>query len=413
MMDFDKKHLFSIGLTDECILQWQVQVAKKNWELDYLNYEQNESYETQRVEAIRYFSMEQERLADRALISSMKSSLAGGSNSDYHLQLKKVFGRRGVTNKIPVLITSDNQLITSAGSLIITTKLPVFSEQLDSSFKLVQSIIDPDANTMFSQSPEVSAMVLCPRGIHLAIGVKQLDSILLIWNILTHSFIKKIALPGVIYIQSLRYCSSSQRLVVLGRLATDHCQALYLIDAEAGAILAFSLFPFSHLNRILGVNFYFESNYKFLTYGIQHASLWEYSGGMIYSEELPMYRVKDLMKNVKASEHLKLIDEERPEVELRQELIPIRTTFLCDLFVDQFFILGSEDGEVRILNQLVIFRNQNIVQVITAHQLIPILCLDLCVELKATHKDLSKLISKSRLLCIGFPRWIDHYVAAY
>lgn len=389
-MDFDKKHLFSIGNSDECILQWQVQVAKKNWELDYLNYEQNESYESQKTEAIRYYTLEQERLEDRALISMMKSSLVGSSNSLYSLQLKKVFGRRGVTNKIPVLITNDNQLITSAGSLVISTKLPVFSEQLDSSFKLMQSIIDPDTYTMFSQSPEISAMILCPRGIHLAIGVKQVDSTILIWNILTHSFIRKISLSGVIHIQSLRYCSSSQRIAVLGRLSKDHSQSLYLIDSETGSILAFSNFPYSHLNRILGLDFYFESNFKFMSYGIQHASLWEYAGGMIYSEEIPMYRVKDLMKNVKASEHLKLIDEDRLEVEGRQEFLPIRATFLCNLFVDQFFILGSEDGEVKIAKQLVVFRDKNIVQVITAHQMIPILCLDLCVELEATHKDLSR-----------------------
>jgi hypothetical protein len=345
-MDCDKKYLFSIGNSDECILQWEVQVSKKNWELDFLNFEQNDNYETQREKVMDYHTIEQARLDDRSLISSMKSSLSGNPDSNYYLQLKKVFGRRGSSNKLPLLITSDNQLITSAGSMLITTKLPPFTEIFDNSTKLVQSIIEPDTNTMFSQSPEISTMTLCPRGDHLAIGVKQVNSSVLIWNILTQSFIKKIQLTGVVLIQTLRYCSSSQRLIALARLSKDYSQSLYLLDAQEATILAFCSFPYSHLNRILSLDFYFDSNFKFLTCGIQHASLWEYSGGMLVSEELPMQRIKDLMKNLKAGEHLKMMDNERTERDLTQEMIPIRATFLCDLFIDQFFILGSEDGEV-------------------------------------------------------------------
>jgi hypothetical protein len=345
-MDFDKRFLFSIGNSDECILQWDIKVSKNNWELDYLPFESNETYESQREIVTRHYQLEKDRLESRSSIPSMKSSLVGNSASELCLHLQKVFGRRALSNKLPLLITADNQLITTAGSLIIITKLPLYGDSFDRSTVLEQSICEPDSNTMFSQSPEITSSTMCPKRQMIAIGVKQFNASVLIWNINTQTFIKKVQIPDVFVVQTLRYSTSAERIVALCNMTKDFTQSLYLLDAQAGEIMAFCNFPYSHLNKIQAVDFYFDFNFKFISCGIQHISLWEYQGGLLVSEELPMQRVKDLMKNVKAGEHLDMIDDDKSDGEDRKEMVPIRATFLCLLFVDQFFIVGGEDGEV-------------------------------------------------------------------
>lgn len=345
-MDFNKRYLFSIGNSDECIMQWEVNLCKPNWELDYLNFEQSDVYEEQRLMLIDHFSQEIERLSDRSMIPAMKSMLVGNPISDYYLRFRKVLGRRAFNNKLPLLITVDNQLITTAGSLVLTTKLPSVDEHFTKTTKLEQSIIDPDINTMFSQSPEISTITLCSRKQNIALGVKQMNSAVLIWDIMTQSYIQKIKLSQAYMVDTLRYSESADRIVALCRQKSDFSQALYLLDIKFGEILAYCSFPYSHLNKIMALDFYFSSNFRFLTCGIQHASLWEYTGGMLESTELPLQRVKDLMRNVKAGEHLQMIDEDRGDDDLNREMISIRSTFLCVLFIDQFFVLGAEDGEV-------------------------------------------------------------------
>lgn len=345
----DANYMFTVGKSEECIFQWAIQPTAANWELDYLPFENVDGY-SEKIKAFNsVFEADVQNIEDRSQISMMKANNSEIRPSSVKIELESVIGRKAVTGKNQLLISADNRLITTVGSVLIATKLPLYGSKMSSTMRLEQDILEPDCRTMFSESPEITAITICQKRKRIAIGTKQIDASILIWDITTVSFIKKIQIEGVYAIKDIKYCRDAKKGAILCSQKADNAQSVYYIDMENGIILGFCSFMYSHPDRIQAIDFFPDSNYKFMTCGIQHACQWEFKGNVLTFHEYPMVRIKDLMKDVKANELLFIVDDEsRPgkDDEHQQESVPIRATFLCLLFLNNFAILGAEDGEV-------------------------------------------------------------------
>lgn len=342
----DRQFLFTIGKSDECIFQWSIRTAAANWELDYLPFESISGYQDQAKAFHNMFEIQSQMIQDRKEISSLKASNPEISDCSVKLKLRSVIGRKAASGTNQLLITVDNRLITTVGSVLMTAKLPLFGSKLDSFTELDQAIIEPDCQTMFSESPEIISITICQKGRLVAVGTKQIDASIIIWDVTTNSFIKKVQIVGVYMIKIIRYCKDAKRMVALCSQQIDNNQSVYYIDVEKATILGFCNFMYSHPDRIQALDFLPDSNYKFITCGIQHICQWEFKGSVLTFHEFPMVKVKDFMKYIKANEQLEMMDGNNEENSVQHESAPIRATFLCLLFINSFIILGAEDGEV-------------------------------------------------------------------
>jgi WD40 repeat protein len=346
----DYSYLITVAAEDECIMQWELQVANANWEFDHLAYDNAKGQPELKAAIAQAAEYELENLKQREELAIMKLKSAELSPDDIQIQLAKLIGRNGLKAKNNILITADDQLVFNAGSLLAITQLPRVGETITTNSPLVQHFVEPDSNKAFSTSPEITCITICKENKLVAAGTKQLTAQVIIWDIPTRSYLKKIPLSKATTVISLRFSESSSHIVAL--VHSEHYeQALYYLDVNSERIMGYCSFDYSHSYRIKELCFLPKTNCSFITCGIQHMSRWTYKGGMLNFEEFEMAYYKDRMGKMKADELQQRIDGigNRHDEDLtpnKGEQVNVRVTLLCIVFVLDFCVVGGEDGEV-------------------------------------------------------------------
>ena len=391
--DFREEFLMTVSEIDECVMQWSIKKCNANWEYDHLPYDEPkpvlglrdaDQAEADLEEKVR---AELQALEQRLLISDMKTTVdAEDSAEKCKLVLHRVLGRKAFSAKNNIFVSADSYLITPVGSLVVLQPLPLLGEsQVRPDEKFKQIILEPDSENVFSESPEIASLTICHNNKFLGIGTKQINPFLMLWDITTTTFLQKTQFTGCISITNIKFSEDYSKTICLAQQRTLR-QGVYLLEMFSGTILAFCVFENSDFSRIKDLSFLPESNSQFLTCGIQHLSLWEYRGGLLNFEEMELVRFNDQMATVRAEELLDRVDPSRvsSRLELKSEILHIKTAFLALVFVKGFAVLAAEDAH------LYVWRDRAIIQAKKAHPHAVVTCLDYCSELNKANRELRR-----------------------
>ncbi len=404
--DFREEFLLTVSELDECVMQWSIKKCIPNWEYDHLPYDEPHAAsrlrEAEQVQADLEdrIQAQLQSLEQRLLISEMKTKTDDeDAQKKSTLLLLRVIGRKSFSAKNNLFVSADSYLIAVVGSLLVMQPLPLLGEtQVRPDERFRQLVLEPDSENTYSESPEIASLAICHNNKYLGIGTKQISPVLMLWDITTTTFVQKTQFFDCVSVLNIRFSEDYSKTVCLTQQKSLR-QAVYLLEMFTGTMLAFCVFENSDFSRIKDLAFLPHSNSQFLSCGTQHLSLWEFRGGLLNFEEMELVRFNDQMATVKAEELLDRVDPSRisSRVELRDEILQIKTAFLALVFVKRFAILAAEDSH------LYVWKDRAIIQAKKAHPNATVTCLDFCSELNKVNRDLrSRLMS--RLLRFGSQR---------
>ena len=135
-MDSAGDLLFTSGINDECVFQWKVNKSKKYWEMDHLDYDINrEDVFFAEVEPQDKFTTIIEQLLPiRDEVIELQQTRDETYEAELYLELAKVIGRRSYNRRNNVFFTENNQLVFSAGSVVVSLKIPPEGVVLDNNY---------------------------------------------------------------------------------------------------------------------------------------------------------------------------------------------------------------------------------------------------------------------------------------
>jgi WD40 repeat protein len=343
-LDCTSNRLFTTGINDQCVFQWNISGSEDYWELDFNEYDMSvkDVFLAEVDPKEKYHSMIDELLTLRDEIVHMQEKIDETIQPEIFLELDKVIGRKAYNRRNNLLFTKDNNLVFNAGSMIVLlnippvkTDVPLTQKSLDEYFS--QKFLEPDKGNIFSISPEISAIAICPNGKFLCTGTTQNNARILIWEMTSRTFIRSMTLSNCCTVLALEYAEDSRTIICVA-LSKNYTQCLYLIDTEKSKILASVNHLYSIPFKIKDMIFRPGSTTEFITCGVQHMTLWSYKGDLLNFKE---FSIK--MTNMKA----RVPDLEKSENEqTQQQNTVLKVTFLAIISVFDFIITGADDGRV-------------------------------------------------------------------
>jgi WD40 repeat protein len=341
-MDVDKKYLFSTGMNDQCVFQWKIMVSEKFWELDHLDYEiaREDVFLAEVEPKDKYLSIIDELLPLRDEIVDIKQKIDETIEPEIYLELEKVIGRKAYNRRNNLLLTEDNQLVFSSGSIIVSLQIPPQGSSLDQNFQdsyFQEKFLEIDKENIFSISPEISTISICDDGKFLCAGTTQNNAKLLIWELTSKTFFKSMTLNDCCTVLIIRYAYDSRNIACVA-LTRTYTQCIYLIDSEQDKILAVVNNLYSVPFKIKDLDFLPNSKSEFITCGVQHMTLWSYKGGILNFKELPIQFLK-----TKPQMNSEMSDSQN---DINSDDSILRITFLAIKFVLDFIITAGDDGAV-------------------------------------------------------------------
>lgn len=343
-LDKDHTHLFTTGMNDQCVFQWSISQSNKFWDLDFVEYDitKEDVFLAEVEPKTKYNSIIDEMLKLRDEVRHMRDKIDETIEPELYLELHKVIGRRAYNRRNNLMYTEDFHLAFNAGSMIVLLKLPdiVSKEPFDMDTigdAFSQKFLEPDKENIFSISPEISAVAICPNSQYICCGTTQTDARLIIWEVTSRTFIKSINLNNCCTVLLIEYAYDSRTVVCIA-LTKTYTQCIFLIDTHKSKILGVVNLLYSIPFKIKDVIFKYNSKTEFITCGIQHMTLWSYRAETLNFRE---FHLKQGMNKAKADESDKE-DEDNPA----QQESTFKITFLAIINLKQYVITGGEDGAV-------------------------------------------------------------------
>lgn len=345
-IEMDNKYLFTTGINDQCVFQWGLHESKKEFDLDFMNYDTKKSdvFLAEIENREKYTSIVDELLTLRDEIVHMKEKIDETIEPEIFLELHAVIGRRAYNRRNNLLLTLNNKLMFNTGSIIVSLNIPMFaaSDVVTQDMmisEMQQSFLEPDKENIFSISPEVTAIAICERRKYLCVGTSQNNAKILIWEVTSKTFIRSMTLNGYCTVLIIEFAYDS-RTIACTALSRDYTQCVFLIDSETSQILAAVNHLYSIPFKIKDIIFKPNSRNEFFTCGIQHLTLWSYRGEVLNCQEIELVAPKQLNKESKNN----MNDQDNDSIE--DEDGTFKVSFLAMIFIRDRMIIGAEDGFV-------------------------------------------------------------------
>jgi hypothetical protein len=279
-----EKYLFTTGCYDQAIFQWRVNVGDPKWDADHfpeIDIDAEDLFGEVETKD-KYFNIIINKfLHIRNQINELQQNIDTTIKPELELKLEKVIGRMAYNRRNNLFYTDDNNLVFSAGSLIILMTIPPESVPLTSQNEtsyFVEKFLEPDSENLFSINPEISIFTLSKDRRYLCAGTIQKKAKLMIWELASRTFIKSMTLANCCVILLVKYSYDSKYIVAVG-LTKFYTQCVYFIDVKSGCALGAADYQYSIAFKIKEVEFLPRNNQEFITLGAQHMTLWKFNGG--------------------------------------------------------------------------------------------------------------------------------------
>ena len=108
-------------------------------------------------------------------------------------------------------------------------------------------------------------------------GLNQIESNLIVWEISTNLQLAKIILPQVSIIYQLKVAYDNKHVVIIG-VTPEFILSILLIEYTTNTIICQKLLIHSLPHKIKDVAFVPGYTRRFVTCGIQHMNFWKFNG---------------------------------------------------------------------------------------------------------------------------------------
>ena len=346
-MDTLGDSLFTTGVSDQTVFQWKINKAKKYWEMDHLDYDINREdvFFAELDPKDKYTTMIEQLLPIRDEVYELQQDIDKTYDPELYLELNRVIGRRSYNVRNNLFYTEDNQLVFSAGSIVVGLQIPPEGALLEQGYEeeyFSQVFLEPDTENIFTTNPEISCMAISKNRKFLCVGTSQTHAQLIIWELTSRTFIKNMTLNDSCKIMLLKYAYDT-RMICCVALTRNYTQVVYLIDSHKSEILGAMNLLYSIPFKIKDLEFLPYSKIEFITCGVQHMSLWTYKGGVLNFRELPIQHSR---QGTSQDELISAGFDRGDSVGMGEA--QLRITFLAIIIIlDEFIVTAGDDGYVR------------------------------------------------------------------
>jgi len=191
----DDKKVFVTGNNDQCILQYRVEYEDQDWELDFNNFLPEASDPFCEIpQYSQFMQLSSEIWSQRLSLADIQQNMDHEEHKDptCSLELEYVIGRRAYDRRNNLKIDCQERILYCASSLMVFLDENKDKEAL--SF-IHQTFMRPQDEMFTSTSPEISCFTLSEDRRLLFIGLNQIESNLIVWEISTNLQLAKIILP--------------------------------------------------------------------------------------------------------------------------------------------------------------------------------------------------------------------------
>ena len=372
-IEIKDEFLFSAGAHDGCIMQWKLINEESQWDADYTNFNSERERETvmesSHYETFRSLSTEIFPLRNR--ISDVCKGAQSIDEPEIELELETVIGRKAFDRKNNLYYDFDERIIYSMGNLIIVhdpvTSEAAFNEEVGSleSFEednkkpkkkpasAKQEFFKVDGEASTPTAPEISALALSTDRRFICAGTQEIHASIYIWEVCSRTCIKSLKLNNCSIIQNIKFAYNSCHVCAIG-ISPDYTQIIYLIDALKGQVLGYINHVNSLNEKIRDLVFFPNSIHQFITCGVQHMSVWKYSGSTLsFSScqievqessspvKLPLQEISGNKQNI-----LNLFKRTSASAMNETQAPHFKLIFTSICFVQNTPITGATDGDV-------------------------------------------------------------------
>ena len=126
-----------------------------------------------------------------------------------------MIGRKAHTRRNNLFYDADGRIVMCAGSLITMLSSLAEDEEdyMDNTQPTIkQKFLQPDMETLFSTSPEISVFTLSSDQKYICAGTIELYAKLIVWEISSRTCINSITLPTCSLIQLIRFANDSKHV---------------------------------------------------------------------------------------------------------------------------------------------------------------------------------------------------------
>lgn len=274
---FEDKRVFVTGNNDQCILQYRVEYEDQDWELDFNNFLPEIPDPFGEIPHYsKFMTLLNEIWAQRLELPEILQNM---DQEEYkspaaELELEFVIGRRAYDRRNNVKLDCRDRIIYIASSLIVFLQDNMDTES--DSF-ITQTFLRPQDEKFTTTAPEVSCFALSDDRRILFVGLNQIESILVIWEISTNLQLDKITLPQMSMIYLIKVAYDNKHLVMTG-VTNEFIATIVLYDWTTQTLICQKLLLHSLPYKIKDLCFLPGYTRRFVSCGVQHLTFWKFNG---------------------------------------------------------------------------------------------------------------------------------------
>jgi len=359
------KFIFTSGLNEQCIIQWNLLQEELFWDLDFFPLEISDDPFTDTLGKEEFEILCKESWVQRNTLIDIYNNKDENTYNNISIDLEYVIGRRAYDRRNNLKYDLNNRIVYSVSSYIVylTNKQNEIS----------QEFLVPEEDFTSSIQKEISYFAISEDKRYLAAGLNSTESQISIWELNTSSHLNTTKIPQCTIISLLKFNHNNKRLVGVG-LNKFYQSLVFLVEnkTESSEIIAISVLVKSLPFKIKDIEFEYESSDRFVTVGIQHLAVWSLRGTHLEYINVPFSNEisdKDISKQQRVNEVNLIQDEnkfgvyvieDRMKIDLIAENLNydvnqyLKVSFLNIVCFKNNYVMGADDGKIYVFENLIL-----------------------------------------------------------
>ena len=261
------KFIFTSGLNEQCIIQWNLLQEELFWDLDFFPLEISDDPFTDTLGKEEFEILCKESWVQRNTLIDIYNNKDENTYNSISIDLEYIIGRRAYDRRNNLKYDLNNRIVYSVSSYIVYLT--------NKENQISQEFLVPEEDFTSNIQKEISCFAISEDKRYLAAGLNGTESQISIWELNTSSHLNNIKIPQCTIISLLKFNYNNKRLVGVG-LNKFYQSLVFLVEnnIESSEIIAVTALIKSLPFKIKDIDFEYESSDRFVTVGIQHLAVW-------------------------------------------------------------------------------------------------------------------------------------------